>query len=149
MPEPVHVLIVAHQTATSERLLEAVRARAERGPAQFHLLVPREQPHGKRRLVDAVGLHDDDEALRALNEALPKLSEAAGHEVTGSLGVPGPVTAIQGEIAGGAYDEIMISTLPRRVSRWLKSDLVSKTQGLGLPVTHVEAVEGLVGTPGS
>jgi hypothetical protein len=149
MSEPVHVLIVAHQTATSERLLEAVRARAQRGPAQFHLLVPRHQPHGKRRLVDAVGLVDDDDALRALNEALPKLSEAAGHEVTGSLGVPGPMTAIQSEIADGDYDEIMISTLPRRVSRWLKSDLVSKTQGLGLAVTHVEAVESLVGAPRS
>lgn len=149
MSEPAHVLIVAHQTATSEPLLHAVRARAERGPAKFNLLVPRQQPHGKRKLVDAVGLHQDDEALRALNEALPKLSAAAGHEVTGSLGVPGPMTAIQNELAGGRYDEIMISTLPRRVSRWLKSDLVSKARGLGLPVTHVEAVENLVGAPGS
>jgi len=145
MSDPVRVLIVAHQTATSERLLDAVRARAERGPAQFHLLVPRQQPHGKRKLVDAVGLHHDDEALRALNEALPKLSEAAGHDVTGSLGVPGPMTATENEIAAGDYDEIMISTLPRRVSRWLKSDLVSKARGLGLPVTHVEAAENLAG----
>lgn len=149
MSEPVLVLIVAHHTATSERLLEAVRARADNGPAQFHLLVPRQQPHGKRRLVDAVGLHDDEEALRALNEALPKLSEAAGREVTGGLGVPGPMTAIQNEIAGGDYDEIMISTLPRRVSRWLKSDLVSKARGLGLPVTHVEAADSLVEAQGS
>ncbi len=149
MSEPVRVLIVAHKTATSEPLLEAVRARAKRGPAQFSLLVPRQQPHGKRKLVDAVGLHDDDEALRALNEALPKLSEAAGQEVTGSLGVPGPMTAIENEIAGGDYDEIMISTLPRRMSRWLKSDLVSKAQGLGLPVTHVESAENLIGVPSS
>ncbi len=96
-----------------------------------------------------MGLHDDDEALRALNEALPKLSEAAGQEVTGSLGVPGPMTAIENEIAGGDYDEIMISTLPRRMSRWLKSDLVSKAQGLGLPVTHVESAENLIGVPSS
>ena len=39
----------------------------------------------------------------------------------------------------GDYDEIIISTLPRRVSRWLRLDLVSKTHALGLPVTHVEA----------
>jgi hypothetical protein len=38
----------------------------------------------------------------------------------------------------GNYDEIIISTLPASVSRWLKLDLVSKCQGLGLPVTHVE-----------
>jgi hypothetical protein len=149
MAEPVRVLIVAHQTATSEQLLAAVRARAERGPARFHLLVPREHPHGKRRLVDAVGLDEDDEAMRALNEALPKLSEAIGHEVTGGLGVPGPMTAIQTEIAGGEYDEIIVSTLPRRISRWLKLDLVSKIKDVGLPVTHVEASENLVSTPGS
>ena len=146
MPDHAHVLIVAHQTATSERLLEAIRARAERGPAQFHLLVPRHHPHGKRRLVDAVGV-DDEEAQRTLNEALPKLSEAAGREVTGSLGVPGPMTAIEHEIAGGDYDEIIVSTLPRRVSRWLKADLVSKAQGLGLPVTHVEAAKPVTPAP--
>ena len=37
------------------------------------------------------------------------------------------------------YDEIIISTLPTRVSRWLRLDLVSKARALGLPVAHVEA----------
>jgi hypothetical protein len=46
--------------------------------------------------------------------------------------------AIQDAVNLGQYDEIIISTLPRRVSRWLKLDLVSKTRALGLPVTHVE-----------
>jgi hypothetical protein len=32
-----------------------------------------------------------------------------------------------------------VSTLPLGVSRWLKLDLISKTKGLGLPVTHVPA----------
>jgi hypothetical protein len=41
----------------------------------------------------------------------------------------------------GDYDEILISTLPKRISRWLKLDLVSKTKALGLPVTHVEATD--------
>ena len=47
--------------------------------------------------------------------------------------------AIQDAINLGDYDEIIISTLPTRVSKWLKLDLVCKTRGLGLPVTHVEA----------
>jgi hypothetical protein len=140
MSQPTHVLIVAHQTAMSQRLREAVRVRAQQSPAHFHLLVPRLQPHGKRRLVDDVG-HDDAESRRVLEEALPLLSRAAGGEVTGSLGVPGPITAIQAELERGQYDEIIISTLPRRISRWLKLDLVSKTRSLGVPVTHVEAVE--------
>ena len=74
-----------------------------------------------------------------LAQALPRLSEAAGAEVTGSLGDAEPLMAIQDAINLGHYDEIIISTLPRRVSRWLQLDLVSKTKGLGLPVTHVDA----------
>ena len=81
----------------------------------------------------------DEEASGVLAQALPKLSEAAGQQVTGSLGDPEPLMAIQDAINLGDYDEIIISTLPRRVSRWLKLDLVSKVRGLGLPVTHVEA----------
>jgi hypothetical protein len=137
MPESAHVLVVAHQTATTEGLLDAVRERARRSPATFHLVVPR-QPHGMHRLVDPEE-SGDDEANQTLAEAIPKLSEAAGQPVTGSLGVPEPLMAIQDAINLGQYDEIIISTLPRRVSRWLKLDLVSKTRGLGLPVTHVEA----------
>ena len=52
-----------------------------------------------------------------------------------------PLMAIEDAINAAPYDEIVISTLPRRVSSWLRLDLVSKAQGLGLPVTHVEAVE--------
>ena len=49
--------------------------------------------------------------------------------------------AIHDAINLGHYDEIIISTLPLGVSRWLKLDLVSKTRALGLPVTHVQAKE--------
>jgi hypothetical protein len=83
----------------------------------------------------------DDEAAAVLRSALPLLSEAAGTRVTGSLGDAEPLMAIQDEVNLGNYDEIIISTLPRRVSRWLHLDLVSKAKGLGLPVTHVEAKE--------
>ena len=47
--------------------------------------------------------------------------------------------AIEDAIHRAPYDEIVISTLPRRLSRWLHLDLVSKARGTGLPVTHVEA----------
>jgi hypothetical protein len=137
MPEPANVLVVAHQTAATTGLLDAVRERAERGPATFHLVVP-QQAHGMHKVVDPedAGI---DEAQRVLELALPKLSEAAGHSVTGSVGDAEPLMAIQDAVNLGDYDEIIISTLPLGISRWLKLDLVSKARGLGLPVTHVEA----------
>jgi len=80
-----------------------------------------------------------EEAHTRLNAALPRLSEAAGFMVGGEVGSADPMAAIQDTLAGASFDEIVISTLPRRVSRWLHMDLPSKARGLGLPVTHVEA----------
>ena len=137
MSEPAHVLVVAHQTAATPGLLDAVRERAQRGPATFHLVVP-QQAHGMHKVVDPqdAGV---DEAQRVLEVALPKLSQAAGGEVTGSIGDAEPLMAIQDAVNLGDYDEIIISTLPLGISRWLKLDLISKARGLGLPVTHVQA----------
>jgi hypothetical protein len=137
MSEPAHVLVVAHQTACTPGLLDAVRERAQASPAKFHLVVPR-QAHGMHKLVDPQDT-GGDEAQHVLNAALPKLSDAAGSEVTGSLGDSEPLMAIHDAINLGSYDEIIVSTLPLGVSRWLKLDLVSKARALGLPVKHVEA----------
>jgi hypothetical protein len=137
MSDPAHVLVVAHKTAATEGLIAAVSERAVRSPALFHLVVPR-QAHGMHKVVDPQDA-GDDEAQRVLDLALPKLTEAAGEQVTGSVGDPEPLSAIHDAVNLGSYDEIIISTLPSRVSRWLKLDLVSKTRALGLPVTHVEA----------
>jgi hypothetical protein len=137
MTSPARVLVVAHQTAATPGLLDAVRERAQRSPAKFHLVVPR-QPHGMHKVVDPQDV-GEGEAKAVLDAALPKLSEAAGDRVTGSIGDPEPLCAIQDAINLGRYDEMIISTLPLGVSRWLKLDLVSKARGLGLPVTHVAA----------
>jgi len=137
MSEQADVLVVAHQTAATAPLVDAVRERARRGPARFHLVVPR-QPHGMHKVVDPLEA-GEDEARRVLADALPKLSEAAGQEVTGDIGDSEPLMAIQDAVNLGNYDEIIISTLPLGVSRWLKLDLISKARGLGLPVTHVLA----------
>src|SRR5690349_21670006 len=146
MPEPAHVLVVAHQTAATPGLLDAVRERAQRGPARFHLVVP-QQAHGIHKLVDPedTGV---DEAQRVLEVALPRLSQEAGHEVTGSVGDAEPLSAIQDAVNLGNFDEIIISTLPLGISRWLKLDLVSKARGLGLPVTHVAATNKVEATAG-
>ena len=146
MPEPANVLVVAHQTAATAGLLDAVRERAQRGPATFHLVVP-QQAHGIHKLVDPED-SGADEAQRVLEVALPRLSDAAGQEVTGSIGDAEPLMAIQDAVNLGGYDEIIISTLPLGLSRWLKLDLVSKARGLGLPVTHVAAPSKVEATAG-
>ena len=137
MSNPAHVLVVAHQTAATDELIAAVRERAQQGPASFHLVVPR-HAHGLHRALDPEDA-DSAEAQRVLDAALPKLSEAAGGEVAGSIGEAEPLLAIEDAVNLGSYDEIIISTLALGVSRWLKLDLVSKARGLGLPVTHVLA----------
>ncbi|HTX08415.1 MAG TPA: hypothetical protein VME22_07375 [Solirubrobacteraceae bacterium] len=146
MPEPANVLVVAHQTAATPGLLDAVRERSQRGSARFHLVVPR-QPHGIDKLANPQDA-SHEEAQRVLDVALPRLSEAAGAEVTGSIGDPEPLMAIQDAVNLGGYDEIIVSTLPLGISRWLKLDLVSKTRGLGLPVTHVAAPSKVEATAG-
>ncbi len=55
------------------------------------------------------------------------------------IGVPEPLAAIQDAINLHGFDEVIISTLPTRVSKWLRLDLPHKVAGLGLPVTTVTA----------
>ena len=136
---PARVLLVAHRTAATAGLGDAVRRRASEGPAQFTLLVPR-TAHGLHRLMDPEEA-DHTEAQAILDRALPLLSSAAGSPVDGLIGDPTPLTAIEDALNSRAFDEIIISTLPARVSHWLRLDLPSKLHGLGLPVTTVTAVE--------
>lgn len=136
---PTRVLVVAHKTAATPALIDAVRDRAARGPCTFTLLVPN-SPHGLHRVVDPEDT-PDSEAAAVLELALPLLSDAAGSPVEGLIGDPSPLTAIQDAVNLIGFDEIVISTLPKRVSRWMHLDLPSKARGLGLPVTTVTARE--------
>ena len=132
---PARVLVVAHKTAATQPLLDAVRERAQRGPATFTLLIPN-PAHGLHKVVDAEDL-GAGEAQGVLDAALPKLGEAAGAKVEGIVGDPDPSAAVQDAINLRGFDEIIISTLSPRLSRWLKLDLPSKVSGMGLPVTTV------------
>jgi hypothetical protein len=125
---PSRVLIVAHRTAATPGLLEQVRTRAAAGPCRFTLLVP-------RPLLDA----DTEESAITLELAIPLLEEAAGGRVEGLVGENDPYHAVSGALAGGGFDEVIISTLPTRVSHWLHIDLPARVQRLGLPVTVVTA----------
>ncbi len=136
---PIRVLVVAHKTAATQPLLDAVRERAERGPARFTLLVPN-ATHGLHKVVDPED-QDASEAQAVIDEAVALLTEAAGTPVEGIVGAQDPNTAIHDAVNLRGFDEIIISTLPARLSRWLKLDLPSKASGTGLPVTTVTPIE--------
>jgi hypothetical protein len=125
MSSPRRVLIVANRTSATPALLDEVRRRAASGPQQFTLLVP-----------DAP---DRKTADWTLDSALPLLTRAAAGPVDGIAGGPDPMTAIRDAVQSGSFDEIIISTLPKRTSRWLRRDLPRRVQELGLPVTVISS----------
>ena len=129
------VLVVANRTAATQPLLDAVRARAARSPATFTLLVPN-AAHGLHRVVDPED-QDTAEADGVLAHALPLLSEAGGSQVQGIVGSPNPHLAVEDAVNSGGYDEIILSTLSPRLSRWLHLDLPRKLAPLGLPITTI------------
>jgi hypothetical protein len=137
---PTHVLVVAHKTAATQPLLDAVRERAQRGPCTFTLLVPN-TTHGLHKVVDPED-QEAGEAKSVIDRAVPLMSQAAGAPVEGIVGDPDPVAAVHDAINLHTFDEVIISTLSARLSRWLKLDLPSKVSGMGLPVTTVTPSDG-------
>jgi hypothetical protein len=133
--DTAHVLVVAHRTAATPALIDAIRDRAAQGSARFTLLVPN-TPKGLSRVMNPED-GDVQSAREALDQAVPLLSDAAGSEVNGMIGDPNPLSAVEDAVNAGSYDEIIISTLPRTVSRWLRLDLPHKVAALGLPVTTI------------
>src|SRR5881227_1809176 len=97
------VLIVAHRTAATPLLLNAVRSRSARSACSFMLLVPR--PYWDP---------DTEEAEMTLELAIPLLEEAAGGHVDGIIGDSDPFEAIRKVVTNVGVDEIIISTLPVR-----------------------------------
>jgi hypothetical protein len=132
---PARVLVVAHKTAATPTLIEAVRERAARGPAKFTLLVPN-PAHGLHRVIDPED-QEANEGEQILELALPLLEQAAGAPVQGMVGVATALDAVQDALNLHGFDEVILSTLPARVSRWLHLDLPRKIAACGVPVTVV------------
>jgi hypothetical protein len=130
-------LVVAHQTLSSPELLAELTSRAGKDVTTFHLIVP--VHHGEPGLTWTEG-HDRGVALGHLDDALVRLA-GAGLTVTGEVGSDSPVESVVDVLVrdgAGAFDEIIVSTLPRTVSKWLKIDVPSRIQRYTtIPVHHV------------
>lgn len=82
---------------------------------------------------------DTDEAALVVELAVPLLEAAVGGRVDAVIGDSDPVEAVRQLLADTDVDEVIVSTLPQRVSKWLHRDVPSRLQALGLPVTVVTA----------
>jgi hypothetical protein len=122
------ILVVANRTASTPLLLEAVRRRAQEGPCTFALLIPNEPRKGG--------------ADWTLETAIPLLEREAGGPVDGIVGAADPFEAVRSALeTEPGFDEVMISTLPKRVSEWLRRDLPHRVEKLGVPVTTISQKE--------
>lgn len=115
--------------------MDAVSRRAAASPCEFTLLVPR-PCHGLHRVVDPEE-HGWGEARAVIDTACPLLARAAGSEVRGMVGSHDPVAAVEDALNAHGFDEVIVSTLAARVSRWLRLDLPAKVSGMGVRVTRV------------
>jgi hypothetical protein len=129
--EREHVLVLANETIVGDRLLDVIRERAGTGPAEFTLVAPAETEGAEERLARALALLQE-----------------AGIEASGHIGDQDPVTAALNVVYDEPVDEIIVSTLPRATSGWLRRGVVERiAEGSKRPVTHIEVEPTEVAAP--
>jgi hypothetical protein len=126
-PTPLRTLIVANLTASTPILLQEVERRAGERPTTFTLLVP--------------NVESKNSADWTLETARKLLEKAVGAPVEGLLGGADAFESVRQALTDGSYDDVIISTLPKRRSEWLRKDLPTRVEELGVPVTVITPPE--------
>jgi hypothetical protein len=150
------VLVVANQTIGGPELRRELERRVQAGECSFHVVVPNTAAANYHVVPAAGGLvpmptlatgyggpatdeEATEEAQGRLQDVLAELGEL-GARAEGSLGRADPVEAVGDVLATGHFDEVVVATLPKRVSRWLGSGVPDQIgRRFGLPVTTVVA----------
>jgi hypothetical protein len=140
-------LVVANQTLQGDGLVRVIARCAEAQPSEFFIVVP--ATPALEMWVEAVAMpycgvpyelnsseHARELAQERLSAATAEL-RAIGATVDGRVGDRDPVNAVEGALRTAHFDEIIVSTLPHRISKWLHQDLPRRLEQFGLPVTHV------------
>ena len=126
-------LIVGNETLAGESLTQAINDRLAEGPMRARVVVPLTRIGGRLTW-------DEQEskvvAQTRLDEMLDRL-KALGIEADGEVGDGDPILAVKDAMRGREIDEIILSTLPAGVSRWLGADVPGR---LGDAVTVPLAV---------
>jgi len=149
-------LVVANQTLQRTELRDELRERIEAEPSSFYLLVPDTpaadypdvpaaadvlQPGMTWWATEYRGPASNEEATAQARQRLDQmLAElvALGIRAEGDLGGAHPLEAMQKALADHQFDEIIVATLPRHLSRWLRTDLPHRAERrFGLPVTTI------------
>ena len=144
-------IVVANHTLGGQRLLDAIRDRMARGPAEFWVLVPTTPTthliNDFNALSCAFPVEADllpdaaHEAKSNLSTELDRLREI-GATANGAVGDPDPMKAIEQTLAHRRFDEIILSTLPPGISRWLAWDLPHRVRRrTDVPLTVITAAD--------
>ena len=92
-------------------------------------------------MTDYRGPATDEEASTQARQRLGQMLAdlgALGVPVEGDLGSAQPVEAMEKVFTDHRFDEIIVATLPRPVSHWLRADLPHRAgRRFGLPVTTI------------
>jgi hypothetical protein len=127
-------LIVANRTASTPLLLQEVERRAAERPTAFVLLIPNVSSRTS-------GDWTLEAALTLLRRAAGSPGAAREAQVEGLVGGADPFTSVKEALAADRYDDVIISTLPRRTSVWLRRDLARRARRLGVPVTVIRLTD--------